>query len=157
MPDPLETELAEIDRRAEAGRPQRRYRRRRYREDIGCLRPVTAEIRRAFAERVPSRTGASDELICFAVGPGRDDGERLAIASFGDDRACHVVDLGYRPGYGDVERLAHRIDLPVMKATAARRVRRRASPSNELEMQLLIRFIVDLNHQLPEGDGRLTR
>lgn len=139
--------------RMKGGQTKRRYRRKRYRRDIEVLREVTADLRSAYHERVPGRTNAYDELICFSTDAGRGDTGRLAIVAFGYDSVCHVVDLGYAAGKGDVDELRHQVDLQVLKSTIARRARRqRNTPPNELEVQLLIRFIVDLNHLLPQRD-----
>lgn len=139
--------------RMKGGQTKRRYRRKRYRRDIEVLREVTADLRSAYHERVPGRTNAYDELICFSTDAGRGDTGRLAIVAFGYDSVCHVVDLGYAAGKGDVDELRHQVDLQVLKSTIARRARRqRNTPPNELEIQLLIRFIVDLNHLLPQRD-----
>jgi len=114
---------------------------------------VTAEVRRAYSERVPARRNACDEIICFNADSGRKDTGRLAIVAFGYDHICHVVDLGYAAGQGDVDQIPHRVDLHVLKSTIVRRAKRRQNaPRNELEVQLLIRFIVDLNHRLAPRD-----
>lgn len=146
--------MREIDSLVEAGRPKRRYRRRRYLKDLTRLRPVTEEILNAYAERIPGRAGAKHELICFAVDDKNESVERLAIVAFGYDQICHVVDLGYRAGDGE-EKLPHRVDLHRLKWSVARRqMRNQRAAANELSVQLLIRFIVDLNHRLlPNSPG----
>lgn len=146
--------MRKIERRVEAGRPKRRYRRRKFRKALKFLRPVTNEILHAYSMRVPDRTDAEHEIVCFAIDPGDKGDERLAIVAFGYDKICRVVDLGYRAGDGDVERLPHRIDLQKLKGSIAHRARRgRFVAANELALQLLIRFIVDLNPLLSEGDA----
>ena len=146
--------LVEIEKRVEAGRPKRRYRRRRYRQAIAHLRPLTPALLKSFADRLPARASARDELICFHVGKNYDDSDRLAIIAFGCDQVCHVVDLGYDTGRGDVECLSHHIDLHQLKWAIARRQRRghKIAP-NELSIQLLLRFIMDINHRLQPQDS----
>jgi hypothetical protein len=127
---------------------KRRYRLRRYENELRWLRPVTPATLWALHTRAPDSAIGPREVTCFAIDYWTQNTQ--VIVAFGYDGICHVVHPEYN---GDVERIPHTIDLDKLNALISRRGRRRHQKGNTLAAQLLIRFIVDINNKLDRELG----